>query len=141
MSHQKIVHFITGKFWKFNYYSSLDVKDLLNLLKTCKHLKQQKSYIYKLIYAKITFQSPTDQYGNMIIMTIYNKTYTNIRELIILIKSNKILQDMFIRHSKKKPCCYHNSLYDFSHIILNYINKEITFKTAIKSIINNTIIT
>lgn len=133
MGHQNIVHFITGKFWKFNYYSSLDVKDLLNLLKTCKHLKQQKSYIYKLIYAKITFQSPMDQYGNM---TIYNKTKINMKEIMILLKSNKILQDMFIRYSKKKVCIYNNSLYSFSLVLLEYINKNITFKTAITTIIN-----
>ena len=136
MSHQNIVHFITGKFWKFNYYSSLDVKDLLNLLKTCKNLNQEKNYIYKLIYAKITFQSPMDQYGNM---TIYNKTKRNIKEIMMLLKSNKILQDMFIRYSKKKIRSYNDILYDFSLVLLEYINKNITFKRAITTIINSEI--
>ena len=136
MSHQNIVHFITGKFWKFNYYSSLDVKDLLNLLKTCKNLNQEKNYIYKLIYVKITLQSPMDQYGNM---TIYNKTKRNMKEIMILLKSNKILQDMFIRYSKKKVRSYNDILYGFSLVLLEYINKNITFKRAITKIINSEI--
>ena len=128
MSDQNIVLFITGKFWKFNYYSSFNVKELLNLLKTCKNLNKQKSYIYKLIYSKITFHSTMDLYENM---SIYNKTYVNIKEIMILLKSNKILQDMFIRYSKKKIRSYNDNLYGFSIVLLKYINKNITFKTAI----------
>ena len=44
---------INENFWKYNYYSSLDVKDLFNVVKTCKQLNRQKKYIYKLIYTKL----------------------------------------------------------------------------------------
>ena len=133
MSDQNIVLFITGKFWKFNYYSSLDIKELLNLLKTCKNLNKQKSYIYKLIYSKLIFHSSVELYDNM---SIYNKSYVNIKELIILLTNNKILQNMLIRHYKKNSYVYYNVLCNFSNNLLEYINNKISLKTAISRIVN-----
>ena len=44
---------LPDKFWKYHYYSSLEVKDLLNILQCCKYFNKQKKYIYRLIYTKI----------------------------------------------------------------------------------------
>ncbi len=64
--------------WKYIYYNSLEIEDLLSFLQTCRFINNQKKYIYRLIFQKIIFK--------------FENCLPKIKNIIVLFKNNIILQ-------------------------------------------------
>ena len=64
--------------WKYIYYNSLEIEDLLSFLQTCRFINNQKKYIYRLIFQKIIFK--------------FDDCLPKIRNIIILFNNNSILE-------------------------------------------------
>lgn len=64
--------------WKYIYYNSLEIEDLLSFLQTCRFINCQKKYIYRLIFQKIIFK--------------FENCLPKIKNIIVLFKNNIILQ-------------------------------------------------
>lgn len=64
--------------WKYIYYNSLDIEDLLMLLQTCRFINSQKKYVYRLIFQKIIFK--------------FDDFLPKMKNIIILFNNNNILE-------------------------------------------------
>ena len=118
---------INENFWKYNYYSSLDVKDLFNVVKTCKQLNRQKKYIYKLIYTKLIHYTRST-YNRSEKATIYTNNIIIIKNIIIIIKNNKIIRDMFQRYTCSR---YQLILYNFKKKIDTFLKNEFSLQETV----------
>ena len=64
--------------WKYIYYNSLNIEDLLMLLQTCRFINSQKKYVYRLIFQKIIFK--------------FDDCLPKMKNIIILFNNNSILE-------------------------------------------------
>lgn len=64
--------------WKYIYYNSLEIEDLLVFLQTCRFINSQKKYIYRLIFQKIIFK--------------FDDCLPKMKNIIILFNNNSILE-------------------------------------------------
>ena len=64
--------------WKYIYYNSLEIEDLLSFLQTCRFINNQKKYIYRLIFQKIIFK--------------FDDCLPKMKNIIILFNNNSILE-------------------------------------------------
>ena len=151
---------LPNKFWKHHYYSSLEVKDLLNLLQCCKYFNKQKKYIYRLIYSKILDyvyldipgkkhsleacvvsayplplkrKSPlpdTELYSSK--FTIYTNNVNIINEILTLLMNNEYMRNLFIKTSTSRKM-----LKLFINIFELVYNKELTIYSGSNLYIKN----
>lgn len=151
---------LPDKFWKHHYYSSLEVKDLLNLLQCCKYFNKQKKYIYRLIYTKILnyvyleipgknqslescvvsayplplkrkYSFPDTQlYSSK--FTIYTNNVNIIDEILTLLMNNEYMRNLFIKTSTNRKM-----LKLFINIFELVYNKELTVYSGSNLYIKN----
>jgi hypothetical protein len=121
-----LFNYFNGRFWREMVISTLDPWSMLELLKTSKQLNKHKSYIYMLIYQKISLKHYEEIATPCIIK--YNpyleySIYCSKEHLITLLKHNRSLRAMmekYIKSHKNRRCMYinyHNEVTNYEKLL------------------------